>query len=124
MSSISNQSTKYRPYFTLPQLQEISRVLKTNGSQNLTLIRYVDTFLAKIEFDAVSRVRIEDRLGFGVSQAPIDLAAMRLEAYEKWKTNPADTSVREMGRVLMYRYENDLMSPEEEREYERANGMC
>jgi hypothetical protein len=126
---MTKSTTKYRPYFTSEQLEEILRCLKTQ-STNYSLIRYLETFRAKVEFGSVSctvstpRETLEDKLGFSISEKPVlDFNTMKELAYKKWLKDPISCSSQELARVHMYRYEKDLMSDEEEILYERGLGL-
>lgn len=62
-------------------------------------------------FTSAPKATLEERLG-------IDPVEKRLLAYEKWKLDPYLCSQHEFALAQTYRYENDLMTPDEEREYE------
>lgn len=66
---------KYRPYFTLSELQTISAALA--GSADAELIRYVESLIYEITKGYRShshitnpRASIEERLGVGETQGP------------------------------------------------------
>jgi len=114
----------YRPYFSQEELTEVTRCVSVS-STNTRLIGYLRLFLAKIENEQVSvqytnAPSIEEKLGLEDSPPmKTDLRALRLQAYNKWLSSPASCSILEHTRAQMYRYENDLMSPEEETSYEQ-----
>jgi hypothetical protein len=114
----------YRPYFSQEELTEVTRCVSV-ASTNTRLIGYLRLFLAKIENEQVSvqytnAPSIEEKLGLEDSPpAKQDLKAQRFQAYNKWLESPAKCSILEHARAQMYRYENDLMSPEEESSYEQ-----
>lgn len=117
-------ATKYRPYFTVEEIDHILSALKQTSS-NITLIRYLDDFAHKISRESLKpnltlKPTLEDRLELDAPRAKsIDsLVALKSQAYQKWLTSPSKCTSSEIARVLMHRYENDLMSPEEEAEYE------
>jgi len=113
---------KYRPYLTSAELDTIISALKTQSS-NISLIRYLDDFAHKIARDSlkpnlVLKPTISDKLELSGSKVQIDLVSLKKQAYQKWLDHPANCNSQEIARMLMYKYENDLMSPEEEAEYE------
>jgi hypothetical protein len=119
---MSNQ--KFRPYFTASELTEVIRCLKT-GSANKALIRYLETFAIKIEHGVMAanitlKPTIAEKLGMA-DRLPgtRTLQEQRADAYTKWSQDPSKCTSQEIARCLMYRYENDLMSESEEREYEQ-----
>jgi hypothetical protein len=97
---------KYRPYFTLNDLRDIRLALASlNHTGPIKPIEtYIDGFIKEIEFGIRKEAHItkpketiEDKLGFTLTE----------------EKSSAD-----------HRYLNDLMSPEEEKEYEKANGIA
>lgn len=117
-------ATKYRPYLTPQELDIIISSLKTTSS-NVSLIRYLEDFAHKISRDSIKpnltlKPSLEDKLELNAPRARTmdSLIALKSLAYQKWLTNPTKCTSSELARVHMYRYENDLMSPEEETEYE------
>jgi hypothetical protein len=122
-----NKNQKFRPYFTASELTEVLRCV-SKESQNLQLISYLRIFQAKITNEAVSvqyttKPSIEDSLELGEPKEPIlDFKTQRELAYSKWARNPSSCSMQELARAQMYRYENDLMTAEEEIEYQRKYG--
>jgi hypothetical protein len=126
-----NQYTKYRPYFTLSELQEIRTCLAIKpGGCNTALIRYLDSFIIKInsgvqEANLSLKIPITEKLELGdSSKAPTILASSRKEtAYNKWLANPHLCTSQEIALAMMYRYENDMMDSEEESIYESKHGL-
>lgn len=120
-----NIQTKFRPSLTLDEINTIISALQPTG--NNQLIRKLNTFTlkAQIGITAPSHVTIpkqslEDSLGFGYgSSNAIHQTAEQL--YTIWQTSPSSLSQSQLVQVSHYRYTNDLMSPEEESNYE--NGM-
>lgn len=66
--------------------------------------------------------KIENKLGFSdmseQSQTKPDFITKRLDAYNKWLQDPLQITESEFDLVQTYRYENSLMTKEEEVEYE------
>jgi hypothetical protein len=48
------------------------------------------------------------------------LQSKRFNAYRKWRDHAANCTPWEIDQAMVYRYENDLMAPEEESEWELA----
>ncbi len=91
---------KYRPYLTFLELSRISELL-ISSEPTSSLSRYISRYLLEIDSGYRSanhtpRPSVEDKLGFG----------------EDTRTTHEQTA--------QYRYENDLMSPAEEAEYESS----
>jgi len=117
---------KFRPYFTSSELLEIISALKSAPTpRRMTLVRYLESFLLKINHGIISPSHItapslESRLGMDDSPVPISPALTGEAAYQKWLSNPVKATPHEISAALEWRYLNDMMSPEEESEYERA----
>ena len=121
--------TKYRPYLSRAELSEILSALKSQPtSSRLGLIRYLDGYLTDIDRGTrapnhttkptfVESLELEQAEPSSANQISTDLT------YLRWKSNPASVSPAELELVQAYRYQNDLMTESEERDYERANGL-
>lgn len=114
-------ATKFRPYLTQDDLEIILASLKSTGSSPI-LIHYLSGFQTKTELGLtspalVTKPTISDRLGLSPEPA-LSLSQLKEQSYQKWKANSSKCSAQEIARAMMYRYENDLMSPIEEAEYE------
>lgn len=91
---------KYRPYFTLEQLRIIMRRLSVDVQDEVTMIRYLDDFVAQIEY------------------------GIRKESHKtKGRTSVIENLGLQSETNDQYRYENDLMSSTEEAEYEKRMGI-
>lgn len=120
---------KFRPYLSIPELREIVGALK-QVSGNLILISYLESQIYKAssglnqaQYTPTPRPTIQTKLGFGESPAAsltVSLGELKTAAYNKWLSSPVSCTIQELARARMYRYENDLMSPEEESDYESA----
>lgn len=121
--SAYNQYTKFRPYLTVSELETIISSLRTNG-ENPGLIYYLSGFRDKITVGRMApqlatKPTLTDKLELSSSSVSVqNLSEQRLRAYTKWITSPNLCSIQELARARMYRYENDMMTPEEESEYE------
>jgi hypothetical protein len=125
---MSNQ--KFRPYFTAEELTLNLQCLKTNptlSSQTQSLVRYLETFAIKIE-RGITRPSIELK-GTPTQQLTraLELDAPQLgninkekgALHAKWIAGQV-LSPKELELVHLYRYENDLMTFEEETQYEKG----
>lgn len=125
--------TKYRPYLTPAELEIIILALKTTAS-NPHLIHYLEGYKGKIDLGINSpnltltpRVGIADKLGLGLEDPMIEptssLSDKRHSAFLKWSQNPTICTPYEIELAYLYRFENDLMSPEEETIYLESQGV-
>jgi len=122
----STQKHKYRPYFTPSQLGEIIRCVKI-ASQDSALIRYLEIFSLKIDHGIQApalnlATPIEDKLELEDSSSE-NLSDKRAFSFVKWSQNPASCTPLEIELTHLYRFENDLMSPEEETIYLESQGV-
>ena len=123
--------TKDRPYLTLPELDIIISSLKTTCS-NPHLIHYLEGFKSKIDLGITSpnltltpRPGVMERLELGDtgdSTVSISIETKRANAYTKWLSSPQACTAHEIELTHLYRFENDLMSPEEESIYLQSQG--
>lgn len=129
-----NNYTKFRPYLTIPEMDVILGALKsTPDNIPVSLIRYLEGYIYKAKsgissanYTARPRETLQSKLGFSDSTTTIltrNLSDLKLAAYQKWQNNPASCNPAELARVQMYRYENDLMDIEEEKRYEKSQGL-
>lgn len=118
---------KFRPYFTAAELLEIISALKSAPNpRRLTLCQYLESFLLKINHGIITPAHtaapsLESKLGFSPdTPVPADHNLTGEAAYNKWLTNPLHATPKEIAEAMDWRYRNNLMSPEEERNYERS----
>ncbi len=117
----------YRPYFTLPELQEIITCLKSHPTPaRLSLVRKLGFFIAKIENEAVSpqyipnpRPTLAQKLGFEESK-PENAEVIGEAAYQKHLSDPAKCTPKEIAASMEYMYVHGLMNPKQESEYESS----
>lgn len=112
---------KYRPYFTLPELNTLIESLEKT-MESPALLVYLRGFRDKITVGSVApqitlAPSISTKLGLD-DPAPTNHQFARKLAYQKWLDSPSKLSVYELEAAQAYRYENDLMTPEEEKAYE------
>lgn len=123
---------KFRPYFTSAELSEVISALKSNPTPTrMPLIRYLEGFAIEIERgirDANYKPTPTKRQAF-IESLELEDSSSKLdklypyEIYNRWLANPNLSSPAELAIIQQYRYECDLMSIDEEAEYESANGL-
>ncbi len=119
MSSPLN-SNKFRPYFTPAQLAEIIRCCKL-ASSDIALLSYLESFNLKITRDVISpalqtKPSLESRLGLASSTSMPEYSPAELHSI--WLRDPNFLTPKQLILVQQYRWENELMTPEEARSYE------
>ena len=116
--------TKYRPYFTASELGEVIRCVKLS-SQNLPLLRYLESYALKISHGVITEsITLQPTLADSLELDSPDssLESKRAKAYTKWLSSPEACTPIEIELTHLYRFENDLMSPEEETIYLQSQG--
>ena len=116
--------TKYRPYFTASELGEVIRCVKLS-SQNLPLLRYLESYALKISHGVITEsITLQPTLADSLELDSPDssLESKRAKAYTKWHSSPEACTPIEIELTHLYRFENDLMSPEEETIYLQSQG--
>lgn len=117
---------KFRPSLTIQEINYILDILSLDTREateklNDSIKKQLSIFALKARIGAVNashtsrseRVSIEDAL----DDSP---AARRESAYRLWQSNPYLCTAEQQRLAATYRYENDLMSPEEESAYESS----
>lgn len=125
MDARISMTKQYRPYFTLPELQEIILCLKSHPTPSrLSLVRKLGFFIAKIEHEAVSpqyipipRPTLAQRLELEESSSPTH-ELIGEAAYQKHLSSPSSCTPKEIAASMEYMYTHNLMSETEESEYE------
>ena len=125
MASTSS-SFKFRPYFSPGELIEIIRCVKS-ASTNISLITYLENFAMKIDRGIISKQltlapTTADRLGFNspeTNPAPYNPA----ELLAIWKVNPEFLTPPQLEVVNCYRWEQGMMTSEQEMLYLQSIGM-
>jgi len=120
-------ATKYRPYLSSSELSEIIRCVKIS-SHNKVLISYLESFSLKINHGVISPQistlpSISESLGLDSpsNEFLVSEPRSKLGCFLRWKIQPHLLTPDELSKAHLYRYENDLMTPEEETEYEANN---
>lgn len=117
----------YRPYFTLPELQEIITCLKSHPTPSrLSLVRKLGFFISKIENEAVSpqyihnpRPTLAQKLELEES-TPENTEIIGEAAYQKHLSSPNSCTPKEIAASMEYMYTHNLMSPQQETQYESS----
>ena len=125
MSSTSHQ--KFRPYLTLQQIKYFIELADSDNRSEtealrLKSLRELRLFVAKNDLGlvrpalvTVDKKTIADQLGLSTATDP---TTAREQAYQLWTMNPQLCTEHQIHLAQLYRYENDLMSPDEEQRYE------
>lgn len=118
---------KFRPYFSASELTEVITALKESPSpKRLGIIRYLETYAIKIERGVISPAHtndpsIEQKLGF---EPATDIAPLEEETLYTWMCDPTKKlSPKQLKIAMDYAYRNNLLSSEQEVEYEQENGL-
>lgn len=133
MSSNPSSTKKYRPYFTLPELEFLASAVRTSSVQEnqvppIDLLRYLERYIEDIragfrEANHTLAPTISQRLE--LEDAPTSAPARKLDGailYAAWQAN-CTLTIAELAAVQEYKYLNDLMTPAEEKAYEAKNGI-
>ena len=119
---------QYRPYLTLPQLQAINQALQSGASaiQNQGLIRYISRIIREAEegtreANNVLAPSLEARLGLDDPSTDPSFRFSSADLYTQWRNNIPLTPAQ-IQAALNYAYQNDLLTPTEEIEYEKSMG--
>lgn len=126
-------SAKYRPVLTASQILHLLSLCKSNLNQSsLECIAVLAPFEFKIRNGLISPAytpqpipTLAQSMGFDdpptESIPSIRKSTTHIESlYEMWRTTPSTLSLEQLKEVQAYRYKNNLMSPEQEQEYETA----
>lgn len=123
--NLPQNKTKYRPYFTASELSEVIRCVKLS-SQNISLLRYLESYALKISHGVIAEsITLQPTLADSLeldSPSPASLESKRSKAYAKWLSSPQTCTPLEIELTHLYRFENDLMSQEEETIYLQSQG--
>jgi hypothetical protein len=118
------QKAKYRPYFTASELSEVIRCVKLS-SQNISLLRYLESYALKISHGVIAEsITLQPTLvdSLELDSPDSSLESKRSKAYAKWLSSPQTCTPLEIELAHLYRFENDLMSQEEETIYLQSQG--
>ena len=129
-----NLTKKYRPYFTLPELEYLASSVRASSvnageSPPIDLLRYLERYILDIK----EGFRKENHTlaptltqKLELDDSPKETSAQKLvraqNLYTAWQAN-CTLSIPELELVEEYRYLHDLMSPTEESKYESKKGI-
>jgi hypothetical protein len=125
MASETNQ--KFRPAFSKQEIQYLIDLCNKDKRDGMTEMAFTiaarlrifalkaDLHIIAPAFTSTERQSLEDKLGME-SDSPTE---KRLAAFKKWKENPAACTKKELNLSMTYRYENSLLNPDEEKNYEQ-----
>lgn len=114
---------KFRPSLTAAEVTHVITLCKRDGSQlSLSVARQLSIFQAKIDNGLVQhshtvKPTLAEEVGFVQSNEPAEMTPE--EAYTNWRINPAALTLKQLQLAADYRYENDLMTEDEESRYEK-----
>lgn len=119
---------KYRPYFTAPEMKEIITALKEKPSPyRLGIIQYLETFQLKMNHGLVQPAhvtegtkiqKLEANLGMTATKPVEDPDEPSAPALHKiWMDHPEKLTPPQIDRVMSYRFQEGMMTPEEEKKY-------
>lgn len=122
-TNLPQSKIKFRPSLTAGQIEHIIHILSTTGENsplNQSCLKSLRMFSLKAQHGIVSpshlalgRESLESSLGF--SAEPVTTTDL---LYQVWQTHPTTLTPAQLQQVQSYRYQNNLMSPEEEQEYD------
>lgn len=118
---------KYRPYFTGPELQEVILALKQKPSPfRLGIIQYLETFQVKMErgiirpahvIEGTKIQKLEVSLGMGEKPVEDPNEPSASDLHKIWMDTPQKLTPPQIDRVMSYRFQEGLMTPEEEKKF-------
>lgn len=125
--NLPQSKIKFRPSLTAGQIEHIIHILSTAGENsplNQSCLKSLRMFSLKAQHGIVSpshlalgRESLESSLGFSTSHTHTKTTTVEL-LYQVWQTHPSTLTPSQLQQVQSYRYQNNLMSSEEEQEYD------
>ena len=118
-----NDSSRFRPSLSLPEIKHLLDLCKRDASQeSLAVAPRLSLYIAKIENQIISPAHTlapPESLGvrLGIEEAEIIIKDDCSNAYAKWSANPASCSIAEIELSNQFRFENGLMSADEQMKY-------
>ncbi len=125
-----NATVKLRPYLSPQQInyildlcsqdqREATAHLRKQITASLQLVTMkLELGLSQGSYTATPRVTVAEKLGF--SESDLSPAARREAAYMTYKANPSLCTQYEIRLARTYMYENGMMTPQEQEEFENA----
>lgn len=130
----ANPSVKFRPSLSAQQISHIIGCLEHHANplqsspHNVECLKLLRVFELKAKHGIVSpshvatgRPDIVDSLGFGELEEYKDNMKPLLDVYA---SNPTALSAKQLEKVQLHRYTSNLMTPEEEAEYENSTSKA
>lgn len=125
---------KYRPCLTTRQIQHILSLCKNDLTlESLSVIKVLSPFQSKIENCSLTPAYSIEKnssvlASFGSQNTGIENSSLtpnekRERAYKKWLCHPDSCSVYELELVQTHRFTSNLMSAEEQEQFERENNL-
>lgn len=115
---------KYRPYFTLAEIDEIINCLKSHPSpRRLQIAQYLTKFKIQAEFGLresayESKPSMMEKLGFSDTPVPLSHEITGEAAYNAWVASPTSCSPKTIQEALEWGYANGKLTPEQEADFE------
>lgn len=125
LKSTAPGQQKFRPYFTYSEMLETIAALRgKNSPASLGIANYLETFIFKLRNNLVApaitnKQSVADALELGDDTGAPRNMDFKRAAFDKYMDDPRKCSNLELENAQLYRYENDLMTVEEEIEYEQ-----
>jgi hypothetical protein len=125
---MANENQKFRPAFSKVEIQYLIDLCNKDKREGMvemafTIAARLRIFALKADlgivapaFSSSERQSLAEKLGME-AESPAD---KRLAAYNKWKEIPSACTDKELELCMTYRYENGLLNPEQERNYEQS----
>ena len=123
--NLPQSKIKFRPSLTAGQIEHIIHILSTAGENsplNQSCLKSLRMFSLKAQHGIVSpshlalgRESLESSLGFSTSHTQVTTVEL---LYRVWQSHPTTLTPTQLQQVQSYRYQNNLMSPEEEQDYD------
>ena len=123
---------KYRPYFTLPELEKLSQACKSLSPPPVNLITYLDRYILDITHGVrkenhtllpskAESLGLSDETGDPENPSlPEKSDRLLYESYLSQASTFVNFTPAQITRVQAYRYLQGLMNPEEEFAYEQS----
>jgi hypothetical protein len=129
------QETKLRPYLTIDQIQHLILLLEHDATTTVSnayknkLLASLKLPLAKLSlgiskgaYVTSPRETIASKLDLGLddsdNQQILTPVQQREAAYLTWQSNPLLCTSEQIAMAQLYRYENNMMTAQEEAQYE------
>ena len=121
----TQSAVKFRPSLSISDMRFIKNALipLPQSPQRNTILESFNRMILKAEHGivnpshlALGKPSIESSLGFASEDHTIETLM------DAWNSNPSMLSQSQIARIQHHRYVNDMMSKDEEHDYEQLNG--